>query len=350
MIKLGNSWLFVQDKITRPVEVALFRNAIILAQLLLLCLLEVLVSCDGTHTLHYNLMALSLEGTRKFEFRAQGYIDNEPFLRYEGYRRRAELWGPRIKRQGGAEIWTRETKDMQEKEEQLRRMLTEVMTQKGQHGGIHTLQATFGCETQGNNTGGFWRLGYDGQDFLTFDQKSQTWKVSMPSALSTKTFWEKHGPSTDQVQTFLNDTCPDRLQRYSIYLGNQLMDTGPPMVTVSRRPYPVGRITLTCWAFNLYTPVATLTWLQDGRPVQQHSFGPGTILPSGNGTFQTWVSIWVLPGQEPHFTCRLRHRSKNIDVPTLLGPQAGESGGATSSASARVASAFLSMLVFLACA
>ncbi|XP_076427514.1 MHC class I-like protein MILL2 isoform X3 [Peromyscus maniculatus bairdii] len=236
-------------------------RALVLVQLSLKCLLleELLGTCAGTHTLHYNLMALSLEGTRKFEFRAQGYIDNEPFLRYEGYRRRAELWGPRIKGKGGAEIWTRETEDMQEKEEQLRRMLTEVMTQKGQHG-------------------------------------------------------------------------------------------GPPMVTVSRRPYPVGRITLTCWAFNLYTPVATLTWLQDGRPVQQHSFGPGTILPSGNGTFQTWVSIWVLPGQEPHFTCRLRHRNKNIDVPAALGPQARNSGGATSSASALVASAFPAMLVFLACA
>ncbi|XP_028712018.1 hereditary hemochromatosis protein homolog isoform X1 [Peromyscus leucopus] len=327
-------------------------RALVLVQLSLKCLLleELLGTCAGTHTLHYDLMALSLEGTRKFEFRALGYIDNELFLRYGGERTRTELWGPRIKRQGGAKIWTRETEDMQEKEEQLRRMLTEVMTQKGQHGGIHTLQATFGCETQGNNTGGFWRLGYDGQDFLTFDQKSQMWKVSVPSTHSTKTFWERHGPSVDQVQTFLNDICPDRLQRYSIYLGNQLMDRGPPMVTVSRRPYPVGRITLTCWAFNLYTPVATLTWLQDGRPVQQHSFGPGTILPSGDGTFQTWVSIWVLPGQEPHFTCRLRHRSQNIEVPTLLGPQARESGGATSSASALVASAFPAMLVFLACA
>ncbi|XP_052616251.1 MHC class I-like protein MILL2 [Peromyscus californicus insignis] len=295
-------------------------------------------------------MALSLEASRKSQFRAQGYIDNELFLRYDGYRRRAEPWGPRIKGHRGAEIWTRETEDMQEKEEQLRRMLTEVMTQKGQHGGIHTLQATFGCETQGNNTGSFWRLGYDGQDFLTFDQKSQTWKAAVPSAHSSKKIWERHGPSVDQVKTILNSICPDRLQRYLIYLENELMDTGPPKVTVSRRPYPVGRITLTCRVFNLYTPVATLAWLQNERPIQQHSFGPGTILPSGDGTFQTWVSIWVLPGQEPHFTCRLRHRSKNIDVTTALGPQARESDGATSSASALTASAFLAMLVFLASA
>ncbi|XP_076428381.1 MHC class I-like protein MILL2 isoform X2 [Peromyscus maniculatus bairdii] len=263
------------------------------------------------------------------------------------YRRRAELWGPRIKRQGGAEIWTRETEDMQEKEEQLRRMLTEVMTQKGQHRGIHTLQATFGCETQGNNTGGFWRLGYDGQDFLIFDQKIPTWKVAVPSAYSSKIFWERHGPSVEKVKTFLNGICPDRLQRYSIYSGNQLMDTGSPNMTVTSKVHELGRITLTCWAFNLYTPVATLTWLRDGKLAQQHTFGPGTILPSGDGTYQTWVSIWVLPGQEPHFTCRLRHCSKNIEVPTLLGPQARKTVEATSSASALVASAFPAFLVFL---
>nr|XP_042130574.1 MHC class I-like protein MILL2 [Peromyscus maniculatus bairdii] len=358
-----------------------------LVQLSLKCLLleELLGTCAGTHTLHYNLMALSLEGPRRSKFRAQGYIDNELFLRYDSYRRRAELWGPRIKRQGGAEIWTRETEDMQEKEEQLRRMLTEVMTQKGQHRGIHTLQATFGCETQGNNTGGFWRLGYDGQDFLIFDQKIPTWKVAVPSAYSSKIFWERHGPSVEKVKTFLNGICPDRLQRYSIYSGNQLMDTGTdygwvgpftesdsvllqldqlasdseifmssqvlligsPNMTVTSKVHELGRITLTCWAFNLYTPVATLTWLRDGKLAQQHTFGPGTILPSGDGTYQTWVSIWVLPGQEPHFTCRLRHCSKNIEVPTLLGPQARKTVEATSSASALVASAFPAFLVFL---
>ncbi|XP_076428368.1 MHC class I-like protein MILL2 isoform X1 [Peromyscus maniculatus bairdii] len=320
-----------------------------LVQLSLKCLLleELLGTCAGTHTLHYNLMALSLEGPRRSKFRAQGYIDNELFLRYDSYRRRAELWGPRIKRQGGAEIWTRETEDMQEKEEQLRRMLTEVMTQKGQHRGIHTLQATFGCETQGNNTGGFWRLGYDGQDFLIFDQKIPTWKVAVPSAYSSKIFWERHGPSVEKVKTFLNGICPDRLQRYSIYSGNQLMDTGSPNMTVTSKVHELGRITLTCWAFNLYTPVATLTWLRDGKLAQQHTFGPGTILPSGDGTYQTWVSIWVLPGQEPHFTCRLRHCSKNIEVPTLLGPQARKTVEATSSASALVASAFPAFLVFL---
>ncbi|OBS77562.1 hypothetical protein A6R68_20049, partial [Neotoma lepida] len=41
--------------VTRPVEVALFWSAIILDQLLYLLLFRVLVSCEGTHTLHYDL-------------------------------------------------------------------------------------------------------------------------------------------------------------------------------------------------------------------------------------------------------------------------------------------------------
>ena len=85
----------------------------------------------------------------------------------------------------------------------------------------------------------------------------------------------------------------------------------------------MGRITLTCRAFNLYPPVATLTWLQDGKPTQQQTFGPGTVLPSGDGTYQTWLSIWVLPSQESEFTCFLRNHSKNIEVPDFYGEKMG---------------------------
>lgn len=92
----------------------------------------------------------------------------------------------------------------------------------------------------------------------------------------------------------------------------------------------MGRITLTCRAFNLYSRVATLVWLQDGKPVQQDLFGPGTILPSGDGTYQTWVSIRVLPGQEPQFTCNLRHGDHSIMQTAVSGEKTGQpstSGG-----------------------
>lgn len=95
------------------------------------------------------------------------------------------------------------------------------------------------------------------------------------------------------------------------------------MVIVTCRNYPVGRITLTCRAFNLSSRVATLLWLRDGKPVQQDVFGPGTILPSGDGTYQTWVSIRVLPGQEPQFACNLRHSNRTIMQTAVSGESMG---------------------------
>ena len=86
----------------------------------------------------------------------------------------------------------------------------------------------------------------------------------------------------------------------------------------------MNRTSLTCKVFNLYSPVDTLTWLQDGKPTQQQTFGPGTVLPSGDGTYQTWLSIWVLPSQESEFTCYLRHRSKNIEVSDFYGEKMGQ--------------------------
>lgn len=92
--------------------------------------------------------------------------------------------------------------------------------------GIHTLQETFGCEIQGNDTRTFWRLGYDGQNLLRLDEKTLTWKASVPSAHTIKTIWESHGPTLGEVKAFLYHLCPDRLQRCLTYLRSQMMDKG----------------------------------------------------------------------------------------------------------------------------
>ncbi|XP_021078844.1 hereditary hemochromatosis protein homolog isoform X2 [Mesocricetus auratus] len=128
------------------------------------------------------------------------------------------------------------------------------------------------------------------------------------------------------------------------YQGHNM---GLPEVKVTSRRYPVGRITLTCWAFNLCLPVATLVWLQHGKPVQQFVFGPRTILPSGDGTYQTWVSIWILPGQEPEFTCHLRHQSHDIKVPAASGHGTEYFHDATGSARASAVSALPAVLLMM---
>ncbi|XP_035309636.1 LOW QUALITY PROTEIN: hereditary hemochromatosis protein homolog isoform X2 [Cricetulus griseus] len=273
----------------------------------------------GPHTLRFDLMTTSLDVPDKIL--ALGYFDDKPFLRYKGDNRTAEALTPGLRGHAGAETQARETEGLWKK--QLRAMVAEVARQIDQDRGNHTIQVTFGCELHRNgSTRGFWRLGYDGQDSITFDQKTLTWTMAVPSTQQTRNFREIYAPKAAQV--FLKDTCPAQLQECLDSSKNILLNTGAPKVKVTSRRYPVGRITLTCWAFNLYPPVATLVWLQGGKPVQQQNFGPGTILPSGDGTYQTWVSIWVLPGQEPEFTCCLRNCSKNIVDPVFLGEKMGQ--------------------------
>lgn len=66
---------------------------------------------------------------------ASVYLNNKLLQHNCGDRRRGKSQGPRKKRQDGADIWATQTEDMQEKEEQLRRMLAKIMTQKGHSGG-----------------------------------------------------------------------------------------------------------------------------------------------------------------------------------------------------------------------
>lgn len=92
--------------------------------------------------------------------------------------------------------------------------------------GLHILQATLGCELQRNgSTRGFWHLGYDGRNLLTFDQRTLTWTMDVPFT-QQKTFWEPRAPRADLVKTFLDDTCPAQLQRHLASLRSEPLDTG----------------------------------------------------------------------------------------------------------------------------
>ncbi|XP_058385637.1 MHC class I-like protein MILL1 [Diceros bicornis minor] len=292
-------------------------------------------------------MALSLDRPGKHQFLALGYFDDELFLHYDGESQMAEPRGLGIKMDLGAETWERETKDLKEKERQLRQMLTEIMGQQGQGSGLHSLQATLGCELQGNSTRGFWRLGYKGQDFLTFDSPTLTWTLALPSAQHIKKLWETQGPRADLVKTFLRVTCPAQLWRYLASWRGLLENTDPPSVTVTRSKNLLGKVILRCWAFSFYPRGAILTWLRDGEPMHQGTFGPGTNLPSGDGTYQTWVDTRILPGEEQRFTCHVGHCGLNTTVSAVSGTQGQSASCVAAPAAAPLAVSTVAAVLYL---
>uniref|UniRef100_A0A674IZ74 Ig-like domain-containing protein n=1 Tax=Terrapene triunguis TaxID=2587831 RepID=A0A674IZ74_9SAUR len=69
-----------------------------------------------------------------------------------------------------------------------------------------------------------------------------------------------------------------------------------------------GLTTLFCKVSGFYPRDITVTWLRNGESRQQETYSEG-ILPSGDGTYQTWVTMEIDPKIKAHYSCHVEHES-----------------------------------------
>lgn len=80
----------------------------------------------------------------------------------------------------------------------------------------------------------------------------------------------------------------------------------PPLVRVNRRETFPGMTTLFCRAHGFYPPEISMIWMKNGEEiVQQVDYGD--ILPSGDGTYQTWVSVELDAQSSELYSCHIEH-------------------------------------------
>ncbi|XP_058411068.1 hereditary hemochromatosis protein isoform X9 [Diceros bicornis minor] len=65
--------------------------------------------------------------------------------------------------------------------------------------------------------------------------------------------------------------------------------------------------TLRCQALNFYPQNITMRWLKDRKPVDVKDAESKDVLPSGDGTYQSWEALAVPPGEEQRYTCQVEH-------------------------------------------
>ncbi|XP_016533030.1 major histocompatibility complex class I-related gene protein-like [Poecilia formosa] len=154
-----------------------------------------------------------------------------------------------------------------------------------QTGGVHIFQNLYGCEFDDDykEVEGWESFGYDGEDFIAFDLKSERWSAPVHQAFITKNKWDKDKMKVTQTKHYITQTCPDWLKKYVEYGRNSLARTDVPSVSFLQK-------SVCCYATGFYPSRAEMFWrrgeeeIHDGVDKQE-------VLPNNDGTFQ--MSIYI---------------------------------------------------------
>ncbi|XP_074983493.1 class I histocompatibility antigen, Gogo-B*0103 alpha chain-like isoform X3 [Caretta caretta] len=175
--------------------------------------------------------------------------------------------------------------------------------------GFHIIQTIYGCDLQEDNTTrGFYQDSYDGRDFLTFDKETVTWVSADIGAQISKRRWDAEIDDNQGWKRYLEEECISWLRSSLEYGKETLQRKVHPTARVSDRSSHDGLTTLSCKVSGFYPRDITVTWLRNGESRQQETYSEG-ILPSGDGTYQTWVTMEIDPKIKAHYSCHVEHES-----------------------------------------
>uniref|UniRef100_A0A3Q0R7U9 Ig-like domain-containing protein n=1 Tax=Amphilophus citrinellus TaxID=61819 RepID=A0A3Q0R7U9_AMPCI len=155
--------------------------------------------------------------------------------------------------------------------------------------------AGFDWDEDTKEENGYWQYGYDGEDFLSFDLKTQTWIALVQQAVMSKHKLDNDKALTTQVKNYLTQICPELLKKYLKYGRSYLMRTGDASqhhVTA----YPQSSSSpITCHSTGFYPHRAEMVWKKDGEELHE-GVHKGEILPNHDGTFQMSVDLDLSAG------------------------------------------------------
>ncbi|KAM6903438.1 major histocompatibility complex class I-related gene protein-like isoform 2-T2 [Lycodopsis pacificus] len=238
-----------------------------------------------THSLKYFYTASS--GVTNFpEFVAVGLVDDVEMVHYDRNTRRAEPkqdWMSRVT-EDDPQYWQRETERCMGDQQTYKASIETVKQRFNQTGGIHIYQKMYGCEwdDETNEVKGYDQYGYDGEDFISLDLKTETYIAPKKQAVIIKHEWDKNRYKIARDKHYLTQICPEWLKKYVNYGRSSLMRTELPSVSLLQK---TSSSPVSCHATGFYPDRATLFWRKDGEELHE-DVDLGEILPNHDGSFQ----------------------------------------------------------------
>uniref|UniRef100_A0A671UKJ8 Ig-like domain-containing protein n=1 Tax=Sparus aurata TaxID=8175 RepID=A0A671UKJ8_SPAAU len=185
--------------------------------------------------------------------------------------------------------------------------------------GVHILQRMDGCEwdDESGEVTGFNQYGYDGEDFISLDLKTETWITPKPQAFITNLNWNADKAKMKFNQYYLTVMFPERLEKYLDYGRSSLLRTDLPSVSLLQKT-PSSPVS--CLATGFYPHRASLVWRKDGEELHEE-VDHGEILPNHDGTFQMSVDLnlsSVTPEDWTRYDCVFQLSGVKEDIITKL--------------------------------
>ncbi|XP_051811993.1 BOLA class I histocompatibility antigen, alpha chain BL3-7-like isoform X2 [Acanthochromis polyacanthus] len=196
----------------------------------------------------------------------------------------------------------------------------EVLKQRfNQTGGVHIYQVMYGCEwdDEKNEVNGYRQYGYDGEDFISLDLKTETWIAPKQQAFITKQKWDNNKARTAYLKDYHTRICPKWLKKYVNYGRRSLMRKDLPSVSLLQKT-PSSPVT--CHATGFYPDRVDLFWRKDGEELHE-DVDKGEILPNHDGTFQMSVDLnisSIAPEDWKKYDCVFQMSDVKDDIITKL--------------------------------
>ncbi|KAJ0067861.1 hypothetical protein NL108_011444 [Boleophthalmus pectinirostris] len=254
------------------------------------------------------------------EFISVGYVDDLQICHYDSFTKKfvpKQEWMNKITEED-PQYWERQTQNSLVNEQVGKVSIDNVKRRLNVTGGQHLDQMMYGCDwdDETNEIKGYDQVAFDGEDFISFDFETDTFVAPKQQAFVTKQKWEREGEGARE-KNYIIHICAEYLKKHVHNGESALKRTELPLVSLLQKS---SSAPVTCHATRFYPDRAMLFWTKDGVEVTE-DVDPGEILPNGDGTFQTSVSLdlsSVPPEDWDKFNCVFQLSGVKDDYVTRL--------------------------------